>query len=218
MKRILVGFVVLVFAAACATSPSTGSSESSGSGGSGGTAAAYCFSSPRWAVGDSLTKGVYGISGWPNQSPAYGHFANLGAVGALARDLVPWTKGEVGVCKPGERPIEIVFAAGINDLASGVPLDQMEANVSDLVQSVGVPVRLLSLQPLPVTSPWTGRDPDRRAFNAWMATTFPTLYTDCSTPLEGPDGWLKPEYDQDGAVHLTNAGEFALSTCVMAGE
>ena len=94
----------------------------------------------------------------------------------------------------------------------------MKANLADFVDTVGVPVRLLSLQPVVEGGPWVTLDPERRAYNVWMATTFPALYTDCSTPLEGPTGWLRPEYAADGIVHLDSAGELALSACVMAGE
>jgi lysophospholipase L1-like esterase len=210
MKRITPFIAIGLMATACTT----------GAGGATGNAVAptTCHSSRRWAVGDSITAGVLGVAGWPNQPPAYGNFANLGYPGSKAKDIIPWIEAEVAACSPDQRPTEVVFAAGINDLDTDVTLTDMEANVTDLVTNLGVPVRLISLQPYPVDSQVAGHDADRRAFNAWMADTYPDLYTDCSTPMEGPDGWLLPEYNYDGIIHLTNAGAFELSACIMAGE
>ena len=109
------GLVALVLAtAACTTAGGTGG----GGGTAGGSATpSSCHSNPQWAVGDSLTAGVYGVAGWPNQAPAYGHFASLGFVGYTAEVLEGWTKDQVAACMLDRRPTEIVLAAGINDLA-----------------------------------------------------------------------------------------------------
>jgi hypothetical protein len=212
MKKIMVALVALFVLASVACS--TGGSDHGG----GTSALVASCSGQSWAVGDSITKGVLGVTGWPDQPPAAGHFENLGVPGAYARDLAPWTESKVAACAPGTGPQEVVFAAGINDLAYGISLDAMEAHIADFVSNVGVKVRLLTLQPFPAGSRWAYRDPTRRAYNAWLLATYPAIATDCSTPLEGPDGWLLPAYNEDGVVHLTEAGELALSTCVMAGE
>jgi lysophospholipase L1-like esterase len=183
-----------------------------------GLQAAACHGNRNWAVGDSLTSGAGGVDGWPDQPPATGHFANLGVIGVTAAKDETWAETQVTACARGTQPTEILLAAGVNDLHEGTPLATMESNLIDFVSKVGVHLRLLSIQPLPVNGQWDAYEAQRRAYNAWMAKTFPSLYTDCSTPLQGSDGWLRPEYSLDSLAHLTDAGAQALARCVMAGE
>jgi hypothetical protein len=195
--------VTVLFAVACSTAPSGSAGMSSG-----------CHAGPKWATGDSITKGVLGIAGWPNQPPAAGHYTNLGVGAASIGYLANMIETDLASCDPGDLPQEVVIAAGLIDLVEGDSLATMESEINSLASTISVPLRIVSVAPIPLKSKWSIYDAQRREYNAYLAATFPSQYIDCQAPLAGPDGYLNPAYDEDGLAHLTNAGSSALAQCV----
>jgi lysophospholipase L1-like esterase len=214
-RKFIFGVLVLVALAlgACATPGSVG-----GSGGGTAAVASCPTSAPRWAVGDSITAGFYGVAGWPDQPPTAGQFVNLGQPGHYAKDLVPTTLARLASCQPDQLPAQIVFAAGINDIHTTGNAATVEAAVTQLIDNSPVPLRILTIQPMPSFSNWKYSEPQRLLYNKWLLSTHPDIAVDCSTPLSDANGDLLPQYAQDTYAHLTPAGETALSQCVANAE
>jgi lysophospholipase L1-like esterase len=228
MRGKLITCVLVLLACALAACTAAGSSDldsSSSSSSSSSSAAggrtpgvATCDPGIGWAVGDSITAGYLGVAGWPDQPPNAGHFINLGRPGHYAKDLVPTTLAELAACDRADLPTQVVFAAGINDIHTAHTVQSVEDVVTQLLTQSPVPVRVLTIQPMPADSQWKYAEPAREAFNAWLLSTYPSRSADCSTPLENANHDLRPEYSIDDLAHLTVAGEMVLSQCVATAE
>jgi hypothetical protein len=201
--------VVMLVCALVSGACATGASES----GNPGALLDGCHDQSQWAVGDSVTneKNI-GIAGWPNQGSQYGLWANLGIPGANAASLSTWLQGELATCQT--KPSLIVFEGGINDLARGTSVADLEAIVAQLVSSVGVPIRVMTITPIARNSQVAQVEPQREEFNSWLTSTLHGTALDCNAQLADSDGWLQPALAADLLVHLTSAGEVTLANCI----
>lgn len=109
-------------------------------------------------------------------------------------------------------PSLVVIEGGINDLAQGLPPDQLA--LTDMVlmaQSAGVPVVLLAV--LPTSRPeW-----DVVSYNQGIrdvALAYGVPYLDTSSPFANPDGSLRAGLFIADGVHLTAAG-YELLRCIL---
>ena len=104
---------------------------------------------------------------------------------------------------------DVVILAGVNDLASGRKLDQIEANLTNLYTRA----RQANLRVVALTvTPWAGhssgsRNLDRtEALNAWiLSSPLPDVVVDTSV-LGDHLGRLLPLYDSGDGLHMTPEG------------
>jgi hypothetical protein len=199
MRTFLALIAVALVAAACSASP--------------GGAPPTCGVKEAW--GDSVSADNMGatppILGWPSQPPLAGTVANLSAGGATAAALAQAIEQDTAAC-PGVRLI--YFEGGINDLYAGSSPTQVEATYADLLSRVGVPIKFLALTPLVNGGKLVALQPARLAVNAWLRANLSSVTIDCTNVLADANGWLRPEYAADNAIHLSIAGQQALAGCV----
>lgn len=125
-------------------------------------------------------------------------------------------------------PGVVVVQGGIIDLTYGVPLETVQAAVtelSDWLEARGIPTVWLGIHPFPRVSPYLVHDPVRVAYNDWLTTpgTVWGAAVDCTPVLEDPlnPGTMNPAYwkivdlfgSPDG-LHPNTPGYTAMAECV----
>ncbi|HUP23703.1 MAG TPA: exo-alpha-sialidase [Thermoanaerobaculia bacterium] len=113
---------------------------------------------------------------------------------------------------PVHRPTEIVFYAGDNDVAAGVEVDAVVADLRALLEQVELAlpvVKLYFLALKPSLARWhlfPGMSEVNRAVAA-LAESEPALaFVDVAAPMLGADGTPRPELFADDGLHLNEAG------------
>ena len=125
-------------------------------------------------------------------------------------------------------PGVVVIEGGIIDLTYGVPLEAIEAAVtqlSDWLEARGVPTVWLGIHPFPKVSPYMAHNANRQAYNEWLTTPGNVwgAAVDCTPVLEDPanPGTMNPAYwkivdlfgSPDG-LHPNTAGYTTMAECV----
>jgi lysophospholipase L1-like esterase len=125
-------------------------------------------------------------------------------------------------------PGVVVIEGGIIDLTYGVPLEAIQAAVtqlSDWLEARGVPTVWLGIHPFPKVSPYMAHNANRQAYNEWLTTPGNVwgAAVDCTPVLEDPanPGTMNPAYwkivdlfgSPDG-LHPNTAGYTTMAECV----
>lgn len=125
-------------------------------------------------------------------------------------------------------PGVVVIEGGIIDLTYGVPLEAIQAAVtelSDWLEARGVPTVWLGIHPFPRVSPYMAHDANRQAYNEWLTTPGNVWGSavDCTPVLEDPanPGTMNPAFwkivdlfgSPDG-LHPNTAGYTTMAECV----
>jgi lysophospholipase L1-like esterase len=125
-------------------------------------------------------------------------------------------------------PGVVVVQGGIIDLTYGVPIETMQAAVtelSDWLEARGIPTVWVGIHPFPHVSPYLVHDAKRVTYNEWL-TTPGNLWgqaVDCTPVLQDParPGTMNPAYwkivdlfgSPDG-LHPNSAGYTTMAECV----
>ncbi len=109
-----------------------------------------------------------------------------------------------------KKPTTVILMIGINDLLQGVPLQQVKANYTQILDALGVIEELVILSNLPVISqPETVQiNEDVIALNYFLKRTAKErglTYIDLYRAFSNPNGGLHQQYTLDG-VHLNSKG------------
>ncbi|MEA2702587.1 MAG: hypothetical protein QOD63_532 [Actinomycetota bacterium] len=112
-------------------------------------------------------------------------------------------------------PRTVVTHIGINDLVVHHTAEEVVAGLRHLRQegrALGIRVVFGTIGPSPADAPsWTITQPERIRVNEWIRDTQST-YVDYARALEGPDGWLRPEFESSMRdVHYNDAGAAAMA-------
>lgn len=113
-------------------------------------------------------------------------------------------------------PRTIVTHIGINDLAFGHTAEEVVAGLRQLRRvgrTLGIRVVFGTIGPSTAFAPgWNATQPERIRVNEWIRDT-QTSYVDYARALEGPDGWLRPEFESlFHDVHVNDAGAAAMAS------
>lgn len=125
-------------------------------------------------------------------------------------------------------PGVVVIEGGIIDLTLGVPLEAIQAAVtelSDWLEARGIPTVWMGIHPFPRVSPYMAGNSIRQAYNEWLTTPGNVWgdAVDCSPVLQDPanPGTMNPAYwkivdlfgSPDG-LHPNTAGYITMAECV----
>lgn len=124
-------------------------------------------------------------------------------------------------------PEVLVIQGGINDLASNVPVTDIEAAVSDLsdwLEARDVPTVWMTIHPLPTAGTYMWVQPARQAYNAWLkAGNVHGIVADCVPYLDDPAHpdtmapaywWQVDIWGTIEGVHPNQAGYDQLGRCI----
>ncbi len=158
---------------------------------------------------------------------AYGERAGVHAFGVgsacIAGDwcgsnLAALTWWPTAMQRAHHTPRTVVAHIGINDLATGHTAEQVIAGLLQLRkegQDLGIRVVFGTVSPAPIASlPWTATQVERLRVNNWIRST-ESSYVDYARALEGPDGWLRAEFESAmHDVHINDAGAAAMAAAL----
>lgn len=109
------------------------------------------------------------------------------------------------------RPRRIVFYAGDNDVAAGLPPERVLADFESFVTEVraalpGVPILFIAIKPSPAR--WSLAEAIRRTnvLIRTYAASNAVDYVDTYSPMLGADGRPRPELFRADGLHMTRAG------------
>jgi hypothetical protein len=202
MKRLSLVAIALL-TVSCATAGGEGGVTST-------TVPGTCPSVTRWAATDSVGHPLDGKTGWISTPSQAGLWSDLARAGATAANRSALALNLEQTCTPSE----IVLEAGINDLAYGATVTQLEATITDLVAKAAVPVKVVAITPLVEGGVLAPYEAEREVYNSWLMAAFPDNAINCNALLDDANGWLLPSYSVDHYLHLTNAGYAVLGDCI----
>lgn len=125
-------------------------------------------------------------------------------------------------------PGVVIVQGGIIDLTYGVPVETMQAAISELsawLEARGIPTVWLGIHPFPHVSPYRQHEPRRLEYNQWLTTPGNVWgqAIDCTPVLEDSarPGTMDPAYwkivdllgNPDG-LHPNTAGYTVMAECV----
>ncbi len=125
-------------------------------------------------------------------------------------------------------PGVVIVQGGIIDLTFGVPVESMQAAVTELsawLEARGIPTVWLGIHPFPYVSPYRQHEDKRVEYNQWLTTPGNVWgqAIDCTPVLEDPTrpGAMDPDYwkivdlfgSPDG-LHPNTAGYTVMAECV----
>ncbi len=192
-------------------------------------------------MGDSITAGA-GTSDWAYDADlayvrvahewSYGEQAGLRTFGVGSaciasdwcgsgtdgRDLFALRWFTITMLGLKHHPTTVVTHIGINDLASGHTAEQVVSGLlalRHLQKALGIRVVFGTVGPSTAAHPaWNVTQAERLRLNEWIRTT-QRSYVDYARALEGPDGWLRPEFESIfHDVHVNDAGAAAMAAVV----
>lgn len=172
-------------------------------------------------LGDSITDGWRLNEYFPDRD-----FVNRGIGGQITSQMLARMKADVIDLKPQA----VVFLGGTNDIARGIPLQDIENNISMIADLCELHrIRLIPASVLPVHDYNKDRNPayemTRRrpmekiaALNRWLeafARERGLLYLDYSSAMMDEKGYLKADYADDG-LHPNAAGYRIMAPLALA--
>lgn len=176
-------------------------------------------------AGDSITAGYLatGNRGWARQIEALisvnCRVCNIGLPGVTTTTLNGTLSADCNVFFSGSFPCVATYAAGTNDINTGVAAATVETNIQSGCQTLktkGYTVAVMSI--LPRGSIAGANETNRQAVNTWLAAnyaTFADIYVDVAADSRLNNSSNTTYYNAD-ATHLTVAGYGVYASLVQA--
>ncbi len=162
-------------------------------------------------LGDSIT-GLWRLNEY---FPAR-DFVNRGIAGQIADEMLGRVEADVIAL----RPEAMLLLGGADDIARGVPLENVENNltaIAELAQSHGIKPMLASV--LPAGESRADHPPETiLALNAWIENLCRQrnyIYVDYFSAMTGPSGRLRPDLSDDG-LHPNSLGYRLMAPIALA--
>jgi lysophospholipase L1-like esterase len=165
----------------------------------------------RWGYGEQAGLRAYGVGA----ACISGDWCGFGP-DATDRVALRWFPTKMRALS--RRPATVITEIGINDLATGHTAEEVIAGLQVLrIEGLAFGIRVVfgTVGPSTATSPgFNVTQSERLRLNDWIRQT-QRSYVDYARALEGPDGWLRPEYESSfHDVHPNDAGAAAMAAVV----